>query len=314
MRRSKSTSAPARPRASRADASTYDLRAAGQRWWTPWLLMSPGIVLLAVFFIWPAAIAIQLAFYKYNAITAPVFVGLDNFARMFEDADFHRALLNTCLYLIGMVPFSVIIPLLLAVLLNAKLPFIGAFRAAFFLPYITSMVAVAVAWRLIFNADGVLNWALTSLHLTSQPIQFLLSDNWSLPSIVLVEGWRNVGFFMLLYLAALQGIPQEIYEAARLDGAGPVQVLRSITFPLVMPYTAVALTLGTLDALRIFDSIYVLTGGGPGNSSINLGFLTWQTAFQNHDLGYASAIGIVMVAIMTLLSLLNQRVAASRTT
>ncbi len=285
---------------------------ANHRPWLPYAFLLPGLLLFAVFFAWPAATAIRLSFYSYDVVSPARFVGLDNFQRLLTDERFHTALGNSALYLVGMIPFAVIIPMWLAVLVNQKVRGIQAFRVMYYLPAISSMVAVGVAWRYIFNQQGVLNWLLLKAGIIDQPIQYLLSGTWALPSLVLVEGWKMLGFFMMIYLAGLQSIPAEIFEAARVDGAGPIRRMWHLTIPLLLPYTAVTLTLGMLDALRVFESVYVMTRGGPQDSTISLGYLAWSTAFERYELGYASAIGLVMLVLMIGLAVVNQRVTRER--
>ena len=285
---------------------------ANHRPWLPYAFLLPGLLLFAVFFAWPAATAIRLSFYSYDVVSPARFVGLDNFQRLLTDERFHTALGNSALYLVGMIPFAVIIPMWLAVLVNQKVRGIQAFRVMYYLPAISSMVAVGVAWRYIFHQQGVLNWLLLEAGIIDQPIQYLLSGTWALPSLVVVEGWKMLGFFMMIYLAGLQSIPAEIFEAARVDGAGPIRRMWHLTIPLLLPYTAVTLTLGMLDALRVFESVYVMTRGGPQDSTVSLGYLAWSTAFERYQLGYASAIGLVMLVLMVGLAVLNQRVTRER--
>ncbi|WP_203858765.1 carbohydrate ABC transporter permease [Plantactinospora mayteni] len=287
-------------------------RTSGGSRWVPYAFLLPGIALFSVFFAWPAMMAIRLSFYEYNVVSPARFVGLDNFRRLLTDDRFHLALGNSALYLVGMIPFAVIIPIWLAVLVNQKVRGIRAFRAMYYLPAITSMVAVGVAWRYLFHQQGVLNWALIETGIIDKPIQYLLSDDWALPALVLVEGWKMVGFFMMIYLAGLQSIPAEIFEAAKVDGANSARRMWHVTIPLLLPYTTVTLTLGMLDALRVFESVYVMTRGGPQDSTISLGYLAWSTAFERYQLGYASAIGLVMLVLMVGLAVLNQRITRER--
>jgi putative chitobiose transport system permease protein len=283
-----------------------------QAWWVPYAFMLPALSLFAIFFAWPAIKAIQLSFYDYNVVTPPRFAGLANFRKLLVDDRFHTALRNSVFYLIGMTPFATFLPLLLAVLVNQKIRGISVFRAIYYLPAITSMVAVGVAWRELFDRQGVLNWVLSAGGLIHHPIQYLLSQTWALPSLILVEGWKNLGFFMMIYLGGLQSIPSEMYEAARTDGANAWQRLRYLTVPLMMPFTAVTLTLGMLDAMRVFESVYIMTRGGPQDSTLSLGYLAWSTAFERYQLGYASAIGLVMLVLMIGLALLNHQITRER--
>lgn len=290
------------------------MRLPGQRWYTPYLFAAPALVLFGVFFAWPAVTAIQLSFLKYDMISPPpVFVGGDNFVHMLGDDRFWTALLNSFLFLVGLFPLLVVAPLLLAVLVNQKLPGIRTFRMLYYLPVVTSMVAVGIAWEYVFHQQGVLNWMLTGAGLLDRPIQYLLDPDWALPAVILVEGWKNMGFYMMIYLAGLQTIPESIYEAARVDGAGPWRRLRSITVPLLVPYIAVAFTVEMLDAMQAFTSIYVMTRGGPQDTTLTLGYYIWSAAFERYDMGYASAMGLVLWVLMIGLAILNYRITRGRT-
>lgn len=265
-----------------------------------------------MFFLWPAVLAVQLAFYDYSVIRPAELVGFDNFRRMMGDERFWRATLNSLLYMVGMIPLNVVIPLVLAVMVNQKIRAIGAFRAIYYLPAITSMVAVAIAWRYVYNDAGIINWLLQALGISEQPIQFLLSTDWALPSILFIEAWKQMGTYMLIYLAGLQAISSDVYEAATIDGASTVQKFLRITVPLTIPYVAVVLTLTMESASKVFTSVFVLTGGGPDDSTMSLGYYIWSLAFQRFEMGYASAIALVLWGALILLAILNFRVSRSR--
>lgn len=280
--------------------------------WTPWLFMLPGLVLFGVFYVWPASQALQLAFYSYDGISPPELVGLDNFARMVADPRFHEALLNSFLFLAGMIPLAVFVPLLLAVLVNQKIPGVQAFRVAIVMPVVVSMVAVAVTWKYVLDAEGVLSWLVTSLGLTDEPRAWLLDSTWALPCLIVIEGWKSMGIYMMIYLAGLQAIPSELNEAAQIDGAGAWQRLTRITVPLLMPYMAVTSTMAMLDSMQVFTSVYVMTRGGPQDSTMTLGYYVWSKAFEDYEFGYANAVALVLWAIMIILALFNYRLTRER--
>ncbi|HEX6683518.1 MAG TPA: sugar ABC transporter permease [Candidatus Limnocylindrales bacterium] len=294
-------------------AKSSSTGAVGGRWYTPWLFLVPGLTLFGVFFVWPAATAIQLAFYKYDVVTAPVFVGMRNFAHLLEDDRFWSAVRNSLILLVGLLPMSVVIPLLLAVLVNQKLRFIQVYRLIYYLPVVTSMVAVAVAWNYVFHHQGVINWMLTGFGILDEPVQYLLDPNWALAALTVVEGWKGMGTYMMIYLAGLQAIPGDLYEAARMDGANAWQRLRSVTIPLIVPYFAVALTIEMMDAMQVFTSVYVMTKGGPQDHTLTLGYYIWSAAFEQYDMGYASAMGLVLWALLIAFALLNYRLTKGRT-
>lgn len=280
-------------------------RVVGQRFWTPYLFMLPGLLLFALMFGWPAVISLQMSVSSYRIVTPVSYVGLDNFVRLAGDPQFHHAIANTFAFMAMFLPFAVVLPLFLAMLVNRPLRGIQAFRAAYYLPVVTSMVAVAVAWRYLLSQEGVVNWLLSLVGLG--PIDFLLDTHWALPALTAVEGWKNMGLFMVIYLAALQGVPREHLEAATVDGAGAARRLWHIVLPAILPYVTVTLTLGMLESTRSFESIYVLTRGGPQDSTLTLGYYIWHTAFEKYDVGYASAAGLVLWLIMIVLALVNQR-------
>ncbi|SFJ03519.1 carbohydrate ABC transporter membrane protein 1, CUT1 family [Streptosporangium canum] len=288
-------------------------RLPGQRWYTPYLFPLPALILFGIFFAWPAITAIQLSFFDWDAISEPVFVGAGNFVRLMGDDRFWTGLGNSLLFLVGMFPLLVIVPLLLAVLVNQRLPGIKTFRMLYYLPVVTSMVAVGVAWEYVFNQQGVLNWILTGFGVLDQPIQYLLDPVWALPALVLVEGWKSMGVFMMIYLAGLQTIPTNLYEAAKVDGASAWHRLRHITVPLIVPYIAVTLTMEMLEAMQVFTSVYVMTQGGPQDSTLTLGYYIWSAAFQKYDMGYASAMGLVLWVLLVLMALANYRITKGRT-
>ncbi|WP_052371907.1 carbohydrate ABC transporter permease [Amycolatopsis taiwanensis] len=284
------------------------------KWYTPWLFLVPTLVLLAVFFAWPAFSAVQLAFFDYRVVSPPTWVGVDNFRRMAEDPRFFSALTNSGLFMIGMVPLLVALPLLLALLVNLPLRAIKVFRLIYYLPVVTSMVVVAIAWNYVFHERGVLNWLLTSLGLFDKPVQFLLDTGWALPALVAVEVWKSAGYYMMIYLAGLQSIPASLYEAARVDGATARQRLVHVTVPLLRPYLAVVVVLATMDAVQVFTSVFVMTKGGPQDHTMTLGYYIYDKAFHEFDVGYANAIGLVLWAILIIISLVSYRVTRGKVT
>lgn len=264
------------------------------KWWVAYLFLAPGLVFFCLFFAWPALTAAQLAFFDYDVVTPPRFAGTDNFERLAASPEFWQAFANTVLFLVLFLPLVVVLPLLLAVLVNRRVRGIAAFRLAYYLPVVTSMVAIAIAWSFVFHPRGALNWLLLRLGVLDAPIQFLLDGRWALPAVVLVEAWQNMGYFMMIYLAGLQSISGDLYEAAALDGAGSWTRFRLVTVPLIRPYAAVCCVLGGIFATQSFASIYVLTRGGPQGATTTLGFYIWSRAFEHFDFGYASAVGLFL--------------------
>ena len=287
-------------------------RIPGQRWYTPYLFPLPALVLFGVFFAWPAVTALQLSFTEYDGVSPPVFTGLANFAEILGDARFWTALRNSLVFLVGLFPLLVVLPLPLAVLVNQKLPGIRVFRMLYYLPVVTSMVAVAVAWNYVFHQQGVVNWLLTGFGVLDEPIQYLLDPVWALPALILVEGWKNMGVYMMIYLAGLQTIPTDIYEAAKIDGANGWDRMRRITVPLMLPYIAVTITMAMLDAMQAFTTVFVMTKGGPQDATLMLGYYIWSEAFEKYDMGYASAVGLVLWVLLIVMALLNYRLTSGK--
>ncbi len=305
---------PIRPK-SRAAARRSEQpagRVLGQRWFTPYLFMAPGLVLFGLFFAWPAVTAIELSFYKYDVVNTPRYIGLANFRALVHDSQFWTALGNSLIFLIGLIPLSVVIPLLLAVLVNQRIRGIQIFRVVYYLPVVTSMVAIGVAWNYVFHQRGIVNWMLTGLHVLHQPVQYLLDPHWAIFALILVEGWASMGTYMMIYLAGLQAIPNDVYEAARVDGASAWQRLRHITLPLIVPFITVTLTLEMMAAMQVFTSVYVMTQGGPENHTLTLGYYIWKAAFQNYQMGYASAMGLVLWVLLIAMALFNYRITRGR--
>lgn len=286
--------------------------AVGGRWYVPYLFLVPGLTFFAVFFAWPAATALRLAFYQYDVVSPARYVGLQNFVALFHDERFWAALRNSLIILVGLLPLCVVIPLLLAVLVNQRLRFIQMYRLIYYLPVVTSMVAVAVAWNYVFHLRGVLNWILTGAGLLDEPVQYLLDPQWALAAITLVEGWQGMGTYMMIYLAGLQAIPEDLFDAARVDGANAWHRLRFVIVPLLMPYVTVALTIEMLDAMQVFTSVYMMTKGGPGDHTLTLGYYIWSAAFEHYDMGYANAMGLVLWALMIVFAVVNYRVTRGR--
>lgn len=285
--------------------------AVGRSAWVPYLFMLPGLAFFGVFFAWPAVLAVETSFTDYSVLNPVHWVGLANFRELLQDDLFLGSIGHSFIVMAGLLPFSVAIPLLLAILVNNKLRGIQFFRAVYFLPVIVSMVAVAVSWRYVFDDDGVLNWVLRQLHLTESPIHFLLDPHWALASVIVVEGWKGIGTYMMIYLAGLQSIPADLNEAARIDGAGAWQRLTHVTLPMIRPFVAVAITIELVNAMQVFTSVYVLTRGGPSGHTSTAGYYVWSQAFEHYRLGYASAAGLIVWVILVALALLNHRLTGS---
>lgn len=277
--------------------------------------LAPALVLLAVFTFYPLVYGAYLGFTEYTGARfaqglGPKFTGLDNFRTLAGDPLFHTAIWNSVRYLL-VVPILQLASLAVAVLVNRELPGMTWFRAAYYVPVVTSVSLAAVMFEWIFNREGVLNWVLTSLHLTTsqQAVGWLNSETWAFFAVMLVTFWRGFGYYMVLYLAGLQTIPQELEEAAVLDGANAWQRFWRVTVPLMRPTILLCTLLSTIAALRVLEEVLVLTNGGPLNSTYTALMYVYAKAFQGFDFNYglASAAGLVVALVALVISAVNFR-------
>ncbi len=234
------------------------------RW--AWLFLAPALLLLALFTFWPVLWGGYLAFTEYKIITPPTWVGLQNFEDLFEDPVFFVSLKNSLLYLL-IVPAIQLGAIVLAVLVNNSLPGIRLFRAAFYIPVVTSVSVVGIMWGWMYNEQGLVNAVLQALRVINEPIGWLSDDRIALFSLMLVTLWRGLGWYMVLYLAALQAIPNDIVEAAVLDGANRRQRFWRITIPMIMPTILLCTVLSTLSAMKVLEEVLIMTKGGPVSST-----------------------------------------------
>lgn len=273
---------------------------------TPYVFIGPAALLFGAFSLIPIIIAITLSFQDTQTLGEGQWVGLDNYAQMGSDRLFRTALINTLVFTIGTVPTAMAAGLALAVALNRPLPGRGILRAMFFVPMVAAGVVVGVIMSWIFNVDyGVANNALAVLGIDRIP--WLTSPSMAMFTLIIVVVWTRIGFCMVIYLGALQSIPSELKEAAAIDGAGRWARFRSITFPMLTPTTSILLILNVVFSIQAFDVIYVMTGGGPGFSTTVLIQYVFRSAFQDGQMGYAAALGLVLVGILLVFTLLRQQ-------
>jgi raffinose/stachyose/melibiose transport system permease protein len=279
-----------------------------------WLYLFPGLLIYLVFVFIPILATIRNSFYKWNGFSnVREFIHLENYTALFSDSQFLKALGNNFIFIIFYSIIPILIGLLLATLLGRK-PLRGLtfFRTGLFLPQILSMVVVGVTWRWIFNPTfGLLNTLLRAIGLDNLTRAWLGDFQLALPSVGMVGTWVMYGFCMVLFLAGMQRIPGDQFEAAELDGANGFQQFLYITLPSLRGELGVALITTVIAALRVFDLIYVTTRGGPGDSTLVTGFLVYRSAFQQNQLGYASAIAAVMMVLILVISLLILRYQSS---
>lgn len=258
----------------------------------------PNLLGFAVFTLAPMVFALFLSLVSWDGANPMNFVGLKNFQRMFGDETLGISTLNTLYYVLGTVPATLVGSLLLAVLLNRDFKGKNFFRAAFFFPYVASLVAISVVWNMMFHPTmGPVNNLLRWLGVANPP-GWSASTQWAMPTVIGATIWKNVGYYMVIYLAALQEIPRELYEAAKIDGASPLQAFFRITLPMLAPATFFVTVMLTISGFKAFDLIYVMTGGGPGRATEVLVLTIYNNAFTSFDYGYSSAIAMVMFVIV----------------
>jgi putative chitobiose transport system permease protein len=275
---------------------------------TPYWFLLPAMVVLTLTVFLPAIQAFSLSFtrYEYDLTQLPQWVGLTNFQRLWQDKVFWQTIANTLLYLIGVVPILAIAPLGLAILVNQKLRGINWFRTAFYTPVIISMVVAGIAWKAIYTSNGLLNQFLKQLGF-SEGIPWLTSPQWSIWSVMVVTIWKGLGYYMVIYLAGLQSISPELYEAAAIDGSDSWRKHWDITLPLMRPYLLLVAVISAIAATKVFEEIYIMTQGGPRNSSKTVVYYLYERAFQDLDISYACTIGLLLFLIILVLSILNLR-------
>lgn len=273
---------------------------------TPYLFLAPALILFLIFTVYPIISSFILSFQTSQGGTY-VFTGLDNYIRLIKDTTFHQALFNTFIIFIVQVPIMILLALMLAAFLNSKLlKFKGLFRTGFFLPAVTSLVAYSILFSIILMDKGILNQALNVFGIDSIP--WLNDPFWAKVSIIIAMTWRWTGYNMVIYLAAMQNISEETYEAASIDGAGKVRQFFSITIPQLKPIILFTSIISTISTLQLFDEPFNLTKGGPGDATTTLGLMIYDNGFKYYDFSYASAIAYVIVVIVAILSLIQSKV------
>lgn len=267
----------------------------------------PNFLGFAIFTLGPVIFAFVLAFLNWDGNNPMTFAGLDNFKKLFTDSRFHDSLWNTVLYVIGTVPLTLVSSLGLAVVLNQKVKGRNFFRTVSFFPYVASLVAVAAVWNMIFNpANGPVNMVLNKLGVAAENLPGWAADkNWALITVILFSVWKSMGYYMVIYLAGLQGISADLYEAAGLDGANMWQKFKNITWPLLSPTTFFVTIMLTINSFKVFDQMYMITQGGPGTSTLVLVMHIYNVAFKNWDLGYASAISMVLFLLVLIVTIVQ---------
>ncbi len=274
---------------------------------TAYGFLLPNLLGFLAFTFLPVIAALLISFTEWDLLRQASWIGLDNYTRLVSDPLFHRVLRNTLLYVLGTVPVQMMLALLIALALNQRIPGQTFFRTAFFMPVVASTVAVALVWRWIYHADfGLLNSFLYAIGVTDPP-SWLSSTTWALPAIIIMSVWQQIGFSMVLFLAGLQGVPQSLYEAATIDGAGPFARFRFITLPLLSSTTFFVLLIGIINSFQVFDQALVMTNGGPANATNTIVFNIYRYGFQFFQMGYAAAMAWVLFAIIFIVTVVQFR-------
>ena len=285
-----------------------------RRAWAGRLFVAPNLTAVAVFMLFPLGFSLYMSFQKWDVFRPPKFVGLKNFEELFtSDPLFLIAIRNTVIFTLGTVVPTVLISLVVAGVLNRKVKGIGIFRTIVFLPLAISSVVMAVVWQFVFNTDnGLLNIMLGWIGIG--PVPWLVEPRWAMVSLCIVSVWRSVPFATVILLAAMQGVPETVYEAAKIDGAGEIRQFAFITVPLIRGAMSFVVVISIIHAFQAFVMVYVLNGanGGPETATYVLGIMLFQHAFSFLEFGYASALAWVMFAILLVVTVLQLRLTRQR--
>jgi multiple sugar transport system permease protein len=270
-------------------------------------MAAPYAVFLLAFAVYPIVFAIALVFLRWDLVTAPSFAGFDNLRMLVNDGRFWRAVANTFVFLSIHVPLQIVTALGLALALNRKLAGRGFWRAAFFLPVVISGAVVAILWSNLYATDvGLINKLLVRIGLA--PVSWLTDPNTAMPAIAVMVTWKNVGFYVIIYLAGLQYIPRSCQEAIEIEGASAWQRFRYLTLPSLLPQTILVVTLSTINGFQLFIEPYVMTGGGPLRRTYSVVLYLYTNAFAYQKMGYAATIGVALALIIGAVVLIQRRV------
>jgi multiple sugar transport system permease protein len=284
-----------------------------------YLFIAPAVILFSVFVFIPVVASFFLSFTRYNGLTPAVWIGWDNYRQIFfQDPRFWKALGNTTIYVLAVVPVSISIALLLAIAIDQKIKFKSFYKSIFFMPTVTSVVAISVIWRWLFAGGkyGLINYWLIKMGLN--PIDWLMSPTWTLPAIMIMSIWAGLGYNMILLLTGLQTIPQTFYEAAEIDGAGSWHKFWHITLPLLKPTLLFAVIISMINSFQLFEQVYIMTSGtGEGvggvlDCALSLVAYLYDKGFQRFEMGYASSLAYILFAIILSSTLINMKVIRSR--
>ena len=269
-----------------------------------YLFISPMMLGFLLVMLFPLVYSIYMSLTDWQLLGDPNFIGTENYQRLVNDPDFLVVLKNTLIFAVGLVPINIVLALILALLLQRNLPGIGLFRTAIFIPVMTSIVVWSIIWKYMFGTDeGFINQILAIFGINGPA--WLYDPDLAMGAVIVVSALKNVGLNMVLFLAALQQVDKNLYEASRLDGANKVKQFWHVTLPMITPTVFLTLILTVIGSMKVFGQIYVMTNGGPGNHTKVLVYYIWENAFKLFDFGYASAIAIVLFVIILVFTLIQ---------
>ncbi|HEX2290977.1 MAG TPA: sugar ABC transporter permease, partial [Pseudonocardiaceae bacterium] len=265
--------------------------------------------LFSIFTVFALGFAFYLTFREWNILEPEKpFIGLQNYRDMIGDEDFRRSVINTFYFTGASVPLGMAVGLGVALLLNQALWGRTLLRTLFFLPVVTPFVVAAIVWKWLYNGDfGPINYYLLKTHLISEPLLWLSDKNLAMPAVVLMSVWTSVGFSMVVYLAALQGVPAELYESARIDGAGAWARFRYVTLPMLAPSTLFLMVMGIIGSFQVFTQIYIMTSGGPVNRTSTMVYYIYESAFKFYEMGYASTLAYALFVLLLVFTVIQLR-------
>ncbi len=272
-----------------------------------YLLVSPYIIHVLVFVLFPVIFSLFLTFHEWNIIGPMNFVGLSNYEKLVQDQFFFKSIRNTLVFLVIHIPLQIVISISLAVILNQQLWFRAFFRGAFFMPVVVSGVVITILWQQLYGYEmGTINTLL--MWLGFEKVGWLIDPKWAMPSIAIMATWKNVGLYIILFLVGLQSVPKSLYEAADLEGANKWQQFWHITIPVINPTVVMVIILSTIGGFSLFIEPYVMTGGGPLNSTLSSVLYIYKQGFFYYHMGYAATLGLVFAMFILLVVFIQRKV------
>jgi multiple sugar transport system permease protein len=280
--------------------------------WSAYVFLLPGFVIFSLFTVFGVVFSLFISFHSWDILNpAKPYVGIRNYQGLLQDPNFRQAVTNTFYFVFASIPLTLSAGLGAALLLNQRLRARGFFRAIFYLPVITPLVISAIVWKFIYNGDfGLLNYYLMKIHLISKPILWLVDPALAMPSVIAFSVWQSFGFAMVVYLAGLQAIPQEVVQAAEVDGAGRFQRFRYVVLPMLAPTTFFLVVVLVIQSFQAFTQIAIMTGGGPLGSTTTIVYYMYQQGFQFFRMGYASAVTWALFVLVFIFTVAQVRIYA----